>query len=145
MRGQAKLQKLSLLTSARVGHLATVDAEGKPYIVPVVFACDGHRIYIALDSKKKSASVERLKRVRNILENPRVAMIVDHYAEQWEELEYILIHGTATLLKQGKVHEAALDMLKAKYPQYQCMPLDKAPVICINPERWVCWTAIDRH
>ena len=145
MRGQCKLQELTLLNSARVAHLATVDAECRPYVVPVVFAWDGHRIYIAIDSKRKDVSAEKLKRVRNILGNPRVAIIVDHYTEQWEELQYILIHGTATVISRGKVHESALEMLQAKYPQYHAMPLERAPVISITPQRWVWWTAIDRN
>lgn len=145
MRGQCKLQELNLLNSARIAHLGTVDADCRPYVVPVVFAWDGHRIYIAIDSKRKNVPADKLKRVQNILGNPRVALIVDRYTEQWEELEYILIHGTATIIRRGKVHESALEMLNAKYPQYQAMPLDRAPVICITPHRWVCWTAIDRN
>lgn len=145
MPDQARGHKLTLLNVGRVGHLATVNDKGIPYLVPVVFAWDGRKIYIAIDSKKKSVPAERLKRVRNILGNPNVALIVDHYSEQWEELEYILVHGLARLLKQGKAHQKALEMLKAKYTQYQYMPLEKALVICINPQTLVYWSAVDRN
>src|SRR5690349_13830174 len=71
----------ALLASHRVGHLATASSAGDPHVIPVCFAFDGARVFIALDAKPKQVEVRRLKRVRNILANPNVAFLVDSYGE----------------------------------------------------------------
>ena len=65
----------------RVARLATADASGRPHVVPVCYAFDGERFYVALDDKPKSVPPTRLKRVRNILANPWVSLLVDTYQE----------------------------------------------------------------
>src|SRR3954454_14227 len=86
------------LGSARVARLATVDAQGRPYVVPVCFAFDGRSIYMALDEKPKSVSPARLKRVRNIQANPHVSLLVDSYGEDWSRLSYVMVGGEARLV-----------------------------------------------
>ncbi len=91
------------LASAPVGHLSTASKAGAPHVIPVCFALDPQAeespIYIVLDQKPKRAALIRLRRVRNILENPRVALVVDHYDADWTQLWYILLTGTAELLE----------------------------------------------
>jgi PPOX class probable F420-dependent enzyme len=108
-----------LLRVHRVGHLATADAAGAPHVVPVCFACDGQALYSAIDHKPKRFTGYRMKRVRNIVENPRVAFLVHHYDEDWHQLYYVLVRGTARLLEDGAEHRHALVLLEAKYPQYR--------------------------
>src|SRR5213076_2604807 len=55
----------------------------------------------------KRVAPERLRRIRNILENPRVALVIDRYSDDWSELAYLLIQGTATLLPPGDADRAA--------------------------------------
>lgn len=129
----------AFLEAARVGHLATADSQGRPHVVPVVFVWDGRHIYIALDAKPKRVPPERLKRVRNILENSNVALVVDRYSEEWTELGYVLVRGVATLIKPGEEQTKAVALLRAKYPQYCQMPIDDAPVIRIAPAEFVEW------
>ena len=86
----------------RVARLATADAQGHPHAVPIVYTLDGSRLYFALDAKPKSVPPERLRRVRNIAENPRVAVIVDDYREDWRRLAYVLLEGEAVLLSAGR-------------------------------------------
>ena len=136
------LRQRAFLDQARVGRLATADAAGKPHVIPVCYACDGSSFYIALDAKPKRVPPERLKRVRNILANPRVALVVDHYAEDWNELAYLLINGRAELLSPGSAeHEQAIALLRARYPQYIAMPIHEQPVIAIRAESLVEWWA----
>jgi coenzyme F420-0:L-glutamate ligase/coenzyme F420-1:gamma-L-glutamate ligase len=125
---------------SRVAHLATADASGRPYVVPVCFAWHENYIYIALDEKPKSVAPRRLKRVRNILENPRVSFLVDHYSEDWSRLSYSLVSGTASLVEPGSSHHtAAIPLLREKYPQYREMAIDQQPVIAIAVESVRSW------
>ena len=116
----ASLDELSaIIQGHRVGHLATADASGAPHLVPVCFVYDGHTMYTAIDHKPKRQTGYRLKRIRNILDNPQVAFLVDHYDEDWHQLYYVLMRGTATVLESGSERQQALALLEAKYPQYQ--------------------------
>jgi PPOX class probable F420-dependent enzyme len=122
------------LAAARVARLATVGAEGQPHVVPITFAADGNRIFTAVDHKPKTTS--NLRRLRNIQENPTVALLVDHYAEDWDELWWVRVDGAAYILGD---EERARDLLVQKYQQYRQRPPD-GPVIVIETERWIGWT-----
>ncbi len=132
---QARLKK------ARVARLATSDAR-HVHIVPVCFAYDGAVFYTALDRKPKRVAPEKLARVRNIQVNPRVALIIDEYREDWNRLWYILVRGRAKLIPKSARAERlkAIRMLKSKYPQYAAgMLAEDAPVIRVTPERITSW------
>jgi PPOX class probable F420-dependent enzyme len=138
----AAQEDLTLLLQAyRIGHLATADTVAAPHVVPVCFVCDGQTIYSALDHKPKRVTGYRMKRVRNILENPHVAFLVHHYAEDWQQLSYILIRGRAEILEKGPEQQRALMLLEEKYAQYRERHLAASAslVIKIVPEtirRW---------
>ena len=90
----------SLVNGARVARLATIDfEEAKPHIVPVVFVFDGNAYYIPIDKKpKRNTDPERLRRVRNIQQNPNVALLIDEYNEDWSKLFFVMIQGKGTLI-----------------------------------------------
>ncbi len=135
---------VAFLARARVAHLATADASGQPHVVPITFALVGGRLYTALDAKPKRVAGRQLKRVRNLLENPRVAVVVDHYAEDWSRLGYVLVSGSARLLAAGPETVAPLAALRARYPQYAENPahLAAATLIEVIPERVVVWGSL---
>lgn len=136
----------AFLVRQRVARLATSDGMGKPHAVPVCFALTRASIFIALDEKPKDVPVTRLKRVRNILENPEVALIADRYAEDWELLAFVMVRGRAELLDPGtKEHTAAVRLLRGKYHQYEEMRIEENPVIAIRPERSTSWGALDER
>ena len=108
-----------LVQEHRIGHLATTDTQGAPHLVPVCFVYDGTAIYSAIDHKPKRTSGYGMKRLQNILQQPQVAFLVDHYEEDWHQLYYVMIRGRATILEQGPEYLQALTMLEAKYPQYR--------------------------
>ena len=128
------------LRSARAGHLATADANGQPHVIPVCYVFDGQTIYSVLDAKPKTTPLRQLRRVRNILVNPHVSLVVDHYEEDWTRLQYVMVTGDAELLESGEEWTRAIAMLREKYPQYQSMNLGESPVIKITPARFVPWT-----
>lgn len=128
----------------RVARLATSDRTGQPHAVPVCYAFDAAGFYIALDSKPKRVPPQRLKRVRNILENPRVALLIDRYSDDWQQLAFLLVQGEAALLMPGDSrHAPAIALLRDRYPHYRAMPIHERPLIMIRPAAIVAWGALD--
>ena len=109
-------EQTAFLVRRRVARLATAEAGGRPHAVPVCFAYRAGAVYIALDEKPKDVPPERLKRVRNILENPEVTLVADRYAEDWSRLAFVMVRGRAGLLEPGaEEHTAAVRLLRGKY------------------------------
>jgi PPOX class probable F420-dependent enzyme len=134
---------------ARVARLATVDADGRPHVVPMVFAVVGgaeagqtrctDTIYSAVDAKPKRSRA--LRRLANIAANPRVAILVDHYDEDWHALWWVRAEGTARVLDADEPEgRAALGRLVARYSQYRAQP-PPGPVVAIDVTRWSSWSA----
>ncbi len=129
------------LRGARLAHLATADRAGVPHNVPVCFWFDGARFYFAVDEKPKRGV--KLKRMRNIAENPRVALIIDHYEEDWAQLAYVLVRGTAQIVEDPEEYLLAFRALRDKYVQYRATMLspEKNPIVRIESEHVHLWGA----
>jgi len=129
------------LVSHRVAHLATADERGRPHVVPVCFVVVGDRIFIALDEKPKSVAPGALRRVRNLLAQPEVALVVDDYSDDWERLAYLLLRGTGGLIDPADPeHAEVVRQLREKYPQYRAMRLDERPLIRIIIQSARAWS-----
>jgi len=126
------------LMAQRIGRLATADARGNPHVVPVCFAIAEDTLYITIDEKPKRQD-RPLKRVRNILENPQAAFVADRYDEDWRRLGWVMLRGPAEILEAGPEHDAAQELLRARYPQYRAMSLAGLPVIALRIERAASW------
>jgi coenzyme F420-0:L-glutamate ligase / coenzyme F420-1:gamma-L-glutamate ligase len=136
----------AFLERRRVAHLATADPAGRPHVVPVCFALGDDVAYIVLDLKPKRGAPGRLKRVRNILANPRAALVADVYDDaDWSRLGFVLVTGPARLLTEGAEHARALALLRRRYRQYQAMPLEERPVIALALEHVASWGALDER
>ena len=129
----------SFVTSHRVARLATADGSGAPHVIPICYAFDGSTLYSALDLKPKRVAGQRLKRVRNIIENPRVAVVIDDYSEDWSRLAYVLIRGDAEILENGEERDRAESMLRSKYPQYKEMLPEGCDILKITPAKVISW------
>lgn len=129
----------ALVREARVARLATVDGCGRPHVVPVCFTFADGVAYVSLDAKPKRVPVTRLRRVSNLLANPEVQLLVDHYDEDWTRLAHVQLRGRANLIEAGPEHASAVRLLRQKYPQYRDMPIEDAPVIRIEVYRAVSW------
>jgi PPOX class probable F420-dependent enzyme len=128
------------LEVARVARLATVDAEGRPHLIPICFVWNGSVLYSAIDHKPKRVVPSQLTRLKNIENTPDVALLVDQYDEDWTRLWYVLVRGEAHLVSTAAEHKQAIQRLRAKYPQYDAnMLADDAPVLCITPLRVIGW------
>ena len=128
------------LEARRVAHLATADAAGRPHVVPVCFAVAGDTVYITIDDKPKRVAGSALKRIRNIVENPAVALVADRYDDDdWSRLGWLMVRGPAELLHRGPEHAEAQALLRGRYPQMETMALERHPVIAIRIDRVVSW------
>ncbi len=137
-------EQTAFLVRQRVARLATADAAGRPHAVPICFAYSPGALYIALDEKPKDVPPDRLKRVRNILENPNVTLVADRYAEDWGRLAFVMVRGRAGLLEPGaEEHAAAVRLLRGKYHQYEEMKIEENPVIVVRSESVASWGALD--
>ncbi len=133
----------AFLARERVAHLATVNPDGSPHVVPICYAFDGHRFFSVIDQKPKRVAARQLRRVQNIADRPAVSLVVDHYSEEWTQLGFALVSGTGEVLWEGDQRETGLELLRNKYPQYREMPLAEQPIICITPERVTTWGSME--
>lgn len=134
--------QLRFLLSHRAGHLATAGADGAPHVIPVCYALDAAgRIYFVADQKPKRGPAREILRLRNLRENPRAALVVDDYDEDWRKLAWVMVRGPAGVVLPEK-HAAALALLRERYPQYRAMELtvDRNPIVCIQPEKVTGWS-----
>lgn len=121
--------------SARVARLATADAAGVPHLVPLVFVSTATTIYSAVDAKPKRTTA--LRRLANVRANPRVALLVDHYTDDWTRLWWARADGVGRVLDSAP---EALTLLAAKYDQYRGHP-PNGPVLAIDVDHWSGWSA----
>jgi PPOX class probable F420-dependent enzyme len=124
-------------SAARVARLASADVRGRPHLVPVVFAVDCDRIYSAVDAKPKRTTA--LRRLRNVAENPFVALLVDHYDDaDWGALWWVRAEGRGRVLDvDAPEARRAVELLRARYPQQRVV----GAVLVVDVERWSGWSA----
>jgi PPOX class probable F420-dependent enzyme len=123
----------------RIAHLATADRRAVPHVVPVCYALSDGTLYVTIDEKPKRRSSSKLKRLRNIAENPAVAVVVDRYDEDWAMLGWVLLHGHAEILTDGTEHQDAQTLLRSRYPPLREMQIARYPVIAVRIERTTSW------
>ncbi len=121
---------------ARSAVLSTVTAEGRPHAVPCCFVLTGDVVYSAVDAKPKSTLA--LRRLDNLAANPAACLLVERYDDDWSRLWWIRVDGTARVLVDGDERDHALDLLAAKYHQYQ-ETRPPGPVIAIDISDWRSW------
>ncbi len=109
-----------------------------PHLIPVCYATDGTTLYITVDAKPKRQDIP-LKRVRNILENPQAAFVVDRYDEDWRRLGWVMLRGPAEILDEGPEHDRAQALIRERYPQLRAMHIAQLPVIALRIARATDW------
>lgn len=137
-------EALVRVRDARVGRLATVTPEGRPHVVPFVFALIERgfavRAYWAVDRKPKRTG--DLQRIRNLETNTSVEFVVDEYDEEWTSLWWVRCSGSGRIVTDADERREALETLRAKYPQYELEP-PEGPVVAIDVETVVGWQAAE--
>jgi PPOX class probable F420-dependent enzyme len=125
-----------LVGEAREARLASVRPDGRPHIIPCCFAIEGDTVYSAVDAKPKSTL--ELRRLENVRLTPAVALLIDHYSEDWTALWWVRLDGTAQVVASGDERDHALEHLREKYEQYRREP-PPGPVIVMAVTRWRAW------
>ena len=129
----------AFVETRRIGHLATADESAVPHVVPVCFGLLAERLYITIDRKPKREGGRPLKRLRNIADNPQVAIVFDRYDEDWRRLAWVMLHGPAEILTDGSEHAGAQALLQSRYAQLAAMQLEALPVIALRIARVASW------
>lgn len=126
---------------ARVARMASAGADGRPHLVPIVFAVERDVVYSAVDAKPKRTL--SLRRLANVRENPAVALLVDHYDDSdWSALWWVRADGRGRVLDPEAGSDAgearrAIALLAERYPQQQAV----GAVLAVDVERWTGWSA----
>jgi PPOX class probable F420-dependent enzyme len=143
-------EQRAFLASARRAVLATIDPAGRPRLVPICFDLDPEvpLLHSALDEKPKAVGdPHELARVRDVVRDPRVTILVDRWDEDWTRLAWLRCNGIASLLEpdgdRADEHARAVRSLRAKYPQYQAHDLANRPLVRIELERATSWGLLD--
>ena len=126
--------------SGRVAYLATLRADGTASLVPIVFEVVGDRIVSLVDPKPKRTP--ELARLRHIARDPRVALLVDRYDEDWDLLWWARAEGEARAVEGGPGRDEALALLRAKYPQYEALEDPFGEAVVVEVKRWTGWSAV---
>lgn len=134
---ESTVDRERVATSA-VARLATIGPDGRPHLVPIVYALEGDTLYSAVDAKPKRSRT--LRRIENARRNPDVAVLVDHYEDDWASLWWVRLRGRARVLEAGEEAERAIALLSAKYEQYRDAP-PGLPVLAIDIDEWRSWVA----
>jgi PPOX class probable F420-dependent enzyme len=127
------------LAHRRIAHLATADRRAVPHVVPVCFVISEGTLYTTIDEKPKRHPGAALKRLRNIAQNPAVAVVIDRYDEDWTLLGWVMLRGQAKVLIDGTEHHDAQALLRSRYPQLKAMHIVQHPVIAVRIERTTSW------
>jgi PPOX class probable F420-dependent enzyme len=128
----------TLLSTARHGHLGLLDAEGGPRVLPVTFAVVGEEVLTAVDDKRKRVAGRDLARVRWLRRDPRAALTVDRYDDDWDRLAWVQLLGEVAV--HDDVDAAALRALQTRYAPYRERP-PAGPLLRLRVRRALCWTA----
>ena len=116
-----------------------LDDEGRPRVLPVTFALAGGRVWSAVDEKPKRVPGDELARVRFLRRDPRAALTVDRYSDDWEELAWVQVLGEVEIVAAEAASEA-ISALAGKYAPYR-ESAPPGPLLALAPQRFLFWSA----
>ena len=106
-----KKKVAQLIARERVCRVATVNEHGVPHLVPVCHVLANGKIYFGSGNDGR--------KVKNIERNPRVAVTVDLYSDDWAHIKGVMVQGTAKLFARGPRFRKIRGLLYQKYPHYR--------------------------
>lgn len=127
-------KELAFIRAQRVARLATAGPGGQLHNVPVCTVAIGGKLYFASEADSR--------KVKNIRQNPRVAVIFDEYDEDWSKLRGVMVVGKAAVIEKGATFHRARLALYRKYRQYRKMePIEEGEsvIVVVTPEGTFAW------
>lgn len=138
-----------ILQAGRIGHMATLDDQGYPYITPVNYICQDGRIYFHSSPRgEKMENLWRDSRVCFEVDLPLAYLGVDCNPQQnpcraHQLYQSVVIRGKARVLPEGRNKVEILNNLLAKYEGHRFFtPVTEESkgystcrVVEINPEK----------
>ena len=88
--------ELEYLAERRLGRLATVDARGRPHVVPLGWHYNADRDTIDIGGRHNEAS----RKYHHVQANPNVGFVVDDVLPPWRP-RCVTIRGTAAVVPAG--------------------------------------------
>jgi PPOX class probable F420-dependent enzyme len=127
--GVLTAKQLSFLKGHDLCRLATASKDARPHVVPVIYAVDGENIVIAVDYGTK--------KLANLKENPKVALVVDEYRPN----RGLMVEGDCEILERGKEYLRLLQILFDRFDSYRKNPWGEgeSPILKIRPTKAVMW------
>ena len=124
--------------SSPVARLSTVRPDGGPHVVPIVFALVGDTVFSAVDAKPKRST--NLQRLANVRADPRCAVLVDHYDDDWRLLWWVRADGTGDVVEAPPAEHPGIQALIQRFPQYRDEH-PSGPLLVVTVHRWTGWTS----
>jgi PPOX class probable F420-dependent enzyme len=132
-------EQRAMVAGARVARLATLRPDGTARLVPITFVLLDGLVCSAVDEVKPKRS-PRLARLDDVRRDPRAAVLVDRYSDDWAQLWWVRIDGMASAHETGDLAERTRAALADKYVPYATTP-PQGPVLVLTPTRWTGWSA----
>jgi PPOX class probable F420-dependent enzyme len=126
------------LETERVARFATADADGQPHVVPICYALVEDKLCFTIDEKPKRRD-KQLKRLANMRANPKVAVVIDRYDEDWSKLGWVMLQGEAEIVTAGRLHHESQAVLRQRYAQLLSMKIDRLPVVVVAISKVMSW------
>ena len=122
-------KELDFLKRHELCRLATASKDARPHVVPVIYALDGENIVIAIDYGTK--------KLRNLKQNKRVALVVDDYHPN----HAVMVEGECEILERGKEYRRLLQTLFDRFEIYRKHPWGEgeSPILKIRPAKAAMW------
>ncbi|HLE25284.1 MAG TPA: pyridoxamine 5'-phosphate oxidase family protein [Thermodesulfobacteriota bacterium] len=118
----------------RLIRIATVDKNGTPHNVPVCHVSEGNHIYFATGKESK--------KIKNLEENGKVALVCDEYSEIWSYLKGVFVQGKTRVISKGPEFRKLKKMLYQKYTLYEAeAPIEEENTVIVEiiPQNIVSW------
>ena len=124
-----KKRELSFLREHELCRLATASRDARPHVVPVIYTLDGEDIVVAVDYGTK--------KLKNLRENGRVALVVDTYAPN----QGLMVEGECEIFERGKEYVRLLRILLGRFEFYRKEPWGEgeSPILKIHPTKCIMW------
>lgn len=139
-----------LLTTWPVARLATLNTDGSPHQIPIVFTWHDGCFWSPIDGKPKQLG--QPARIRNAMANPVASLLVDQYDDDWALLWWIRADLVITVIHLHEADAATLEIamhakrkLEEKYHQYESTPVLREPstILMMRPTELRSWCAAE--